>query len=160
MSKNHEINSLKRAPKDKQAQEEGAELVNSKKKMLIEVAPKVSKNKSEQGGIDYEESFRRHLQKEKETLKNIEMFNKNVGEKICYDQNFSESEVFHVYFILKMILSNAVLMEMLNYLETNDPESLANYQSKLAQNQDFLARKSKETLAESKNAEIEGKSDI
>ena len=157
MSKNQDINSLKRAPKDKNGQEEDAELINSKKKMLLEVASKVSKYKSEQGGIDYEESFRRHLQKEKETLKNIEMFNKNVGEKICYDQNFSESEVFHVYLFLKMILSNLVLMEMLNYLETNDPESLANYQSKLAQTQEFLTIKSKEPPFESKTGDPEGR---
>ena len=48
-------------------------------------------------------------------------------------------------------------MEMLNYLETNDPESLANYQSKLAQTQEFLTIKSKEPPFESKTGDPEGR---
>jgi len=97
MSKKKEFsehnNTLKRQPNENQIEEENSELISSKKKPLLSLNSKTSKKKSDdhEQKIDYEESFRRHLLKEAELQKNIELFHKNIGEKILYDQNFSES---------------------------------------------------------------------
>lgn len=86
-------NPLKRASIDEEIEEESSELMNSKKRALVSEKGAAKPVPPEK--FDYEESFRRHLLKEAELQKNLEFFHRNIGEKILYDQNFSESGYFY-----------------------------------------------------------------
>lgn len=88
-----DVNILKRKPKNAEMEEEiqlKQDLIPSKKRLLAEDRPSKSKIIPNQN-IDYEESFKKHLGKQAELQKNIELFTKNVEDKILYDKGFSNS---------------------------------------------------------------------